>query len=159
MANVILNCGVYMKYLMMITIFVSTSVCAKDLKHDVDDWLAGRRIQILKTTVKNYWPDKTEKKQERISLNNVMNLKVLIDTNDELALLVKVPGFKELGKGRQDGVVVSTFQYLHEGQKLEILAVFEYKKSLNKRTLSQITFKTNNLATRKVRYALIPAQP
>ena len=54
------------------------------------------------TTVKDYWPDKTEKKEERIVLANVASQKILIDTNEELAVLVKVPGLNEIGKGRTD---------------------------------------------------------
>ncbi|WDE96927.1 hypothetical protein PQO03_03000 [Lentisphaera profundi] len=134
------------------------SLSGKELKEDVNDWLAGRKIEILKTTVKDYWPDKTEKLEQRINLDKVINSKILIDTNEELAVLVKVPGLN-IGKGREDGVVVTSFRYLHEGKKLTILAVFEYKKSLNKRTLSHVTFKTTNIASSKVRYAVLPSQP
>jgi hypothetical protein len=148
-----------MKITYMILFLLSFTIGAKDLSEDIDDWLAGRKIQILKTTVKNYWPDKTDKKEERISLDKVINKKILIDTNDELAVLVKVPGMSEIGKGRSGGVAVGTFKYLHDGQRLTVLAVFEYKKKLNKRTLDYITFKTTNSPGSKIRYALIPAQP
>ena len=146
-----------MKYVLLM--FLAFSLNGKDLKEDIDDWLAGRKIQILKTTVKDFWPDKTEKKEERITLAKVENQKILIDTNEELAVLVKVPGLKEIGKGRTDGVVVTSFKYKHDGKSLRILAVFEYKKALTKRTLSQVTFKTSHVQESKVRYAVLPSQP
>ena len=147
-------------YRLLISLLIfSMYANAKDLKDDIEDWMAGRKVQILKTTVKDYWPDKTEKKEERIVLANVANQKILIDTNEELAMLVKVPGLNEIGKGRTDGVAVTSFKYLHDGQRLTVLAVFEYKKSLNKRSLSQVTFKTTNSPGSKIRYAIIPSQP
>ncbi|MDD7984918.1 hypothetical protein PQO01_08170 [Lentisphaera marina] len=148
-----------MKFLLLTLLSLSSLINAKDIQDDIDDWLAGRKIQVLKTTVKNYWPDKTDKQEKRINLEDVINKEVLIDTNDQLALLVKVPGMSEIGKGRSGGVVVGKFKYRHDGKILEVLAVFEYKKALNKRTLTHLTFKTSNFAESKTRYALIPSQP
>ena len=45
-----------MKYVLLV--FLAFSLNGKDLKEDIDDWLAGRKIQILKTTVKDLYTRK-----------------------------------------------------------------------------------------------------